>query len=288
MDQLLDDGDPHNVLVAYTQDASSSYGGMRLLQELAARAVRDGHLPVLLGPYDQGQPTDHVRFAKNLSTRLAEIRANLGLPDPADGRDDDIVAAAVAYTDLADKPLGLVKAIRSAFKALIADLAASDQAHLSERPRVVLLFHRIDQWGDAVRPLLAMLGPPGLNPGFDPVPVVLTGTNVGDLADMRAAKSTYQWVHFLPLGRFHSEDDDPEDILAYQWWLLNPYDRKTPVYAPRRGADGWQEYIRLAMSDRPLYAKKYLLQFAEVAVKRREFTSDMDEDILDGYARAMP
>ena len=58
MDRLLEGSDPLNVLVGYTQDTAKSYGGLRLLQELAARAVRAGCFPVLLGPYDQKPPPE--------------------------------------------------------------------------------------------------------------------------------------------------------------------------------------------------------------------------------------
>ena len=284
MDLLLDDTKSLNVLVACTPDSSNSYGGLRLLQELAARAVRAGHLPVLLGPYDQGQPTDHVRFAKELSAKITEIRINLGLKRKPDG----IVTAAQEYTDLKDPPLEIVGAIRDAFTELAADLSAAAPGPPGQQPTVVLLCHRVDKWGDALGPLLKMLGPPGLNPGLDPVPVVLTGAGTGELAEMQVEKSTARWVHFLPLGRFRSDDDDPEDILAYQWWWLNPEDRDTPVYAPRRGAEDWHDLIRNSMDERPLYAKKHLLKFAQLAVSRRWFTADMDADILDAYARGVP
>jgi hypothetical protein len=42
------------------------------------------------------------------------------------------------------------------------------------------------------------------------------------------------------------------------------------------------------MDERPLYAKKHLLKFAQLAVSRRWFTADMDADILDAYARGVP
>lgn len=283
MDRLLDGSDPLNALVAYTQDPAKSYGGLRLLQELAARAVRAGWFPVLLGPYDHDPPPSRARFAADLSDKLTDVRANLGLPP----REDRLVAVA----ESAAKPLHLVAAIREALEALVADLPAADPVAGSPQPRVVLLCHRVDRWvddvdhRDALDDLLAMLGPKGLSPGAYPVPVVLTGADTGALGTARQEKHGAAWVKFLPLGRFRDGDDDPEDILAYQWWLLNPPER-IPVYAPKRGADpGWQDQLRWVMGNATaIYDEAQLFGFAKAS--RVFFTADMDADILANYAKA--
>jgi hypothetical protein len=94
------------------------------------------------------------------------------------------------------------------------------------------------------------------------------------------------WIRFEPLGRFRCDDSDPEDILAYQWWLLNPpLDRK--VYAPKRGSTlGWQALLRLFMQDKALYDEKALFAFATTSVDY--FTADTDNDVLAGFAQAAP
>jgi hypothetical protein len=155
----------------------------------------------------------------------------------------------------------------------------------------VLLCHRVDRWVDdidrldALDDLLGMLGPKGLSPGAYPVPVVLTGADTGALATARQERHGAAWATFLPLSRFRDGDDDPEDILAYQWWLLNPPER-TPVYAPKRGADpGWQDQLRWVMSNaRAIYDEAQLFGFAKAS--RVFFTADMDADILNGYDKA--
>ena len=54
-----------------------------------------------------------------------------------------------------------------------------------------------------------------------------------------------------PLDRFPTEDN--EDILAYQWWLLNP-PPGIPAYAPLRTAsDLWHEDLRLALELDAIY-----------------------------------
>jgi len=283
MDRLLDGSDPLNVLAAYTQDSVKNYGGLRLLRELAARAVRAGCFPVLLGPYDQDPPSGRVGFATDLRDKLAEIRLDLDIPE----REDSIVAAAESGA----KPQHLVAVIRQALEALVADLPAADPVAARPQPRVVLLCHRVDRWVgdidhlDALDALLAMLGPKGLSPGAYPVPVVLTGADTGALAAARQAKHGAAWLKFLPLGRLRDGDDDPEDILAYQWWLLNPPER-TPVYAPKRGAGpGWQDQLRWVMSNaEAIYDEVQLFGFAKAS--HFFFTADMDADILAGWDKA--
>jgi hypothetical protein len=276
MDRLLDGDDPLNVLVACTPDPVKGYGGLRLLRELGARAVRAGRLPVLLGPFDQDPPQTRASVAEALSDKLDEIRETLELPS----KPNRIVGEAQSGA----KPQRLVRAIREAFDELVADLPETDPVRASPHPRVVLLCHRVDEWLDALDGLLALLGPQGLSPGGHAIPVVMTGTETGALAQARL--DTYKgaaWAKFAPLDRFHSDDSDPEDILAYQWWLLNPPER-TPVYAPKRGADpSWQGQLRFVMR-KSLYDEQELFGF--VKASSFFFTSDMDGDMLASYAKA--
>ena len=277
MDRLLDWDDPLKVLVAYTPDGRKRYGGMRLLQELSARAVRAGRLPVLLGPYDEDQPADRVAFAEALSDKLDQIRDNLSL----DPKPNGIVAATAD-----PKPTPLANAIWMALHELVADLPADDPVRIGPEPRTVLLCHRVDQWGDgALAGLLAMLGRPGLgSSGAHRVPVVLTGADDGRLAEARQGRlNGAVWAKFAPLGLFRSDDEDPEDILAYQWWLLNPPEG-TDVYAPRRGLDpAWHRMLRREMRNaKTLYDAEALFGWADTATPFI-FTRNNDRDMLQGY-----
>jgi hypothetical protein len=277
MDRLLDGGDPLNVLVAYTHDPDMSYGGARLLRELSARAVRAGRLPVLLGPFDGDPPVTRTQFAENLADKLAEIRMLFGLPSRPSRTAE--VAAVPGM-----RRLDLVSAIREDLDGLVRDLPGTDPVQASPAPRVVLLCHRVDQWLEALEDLIGMLGSSGLHPGLDPVPVVLTGADTGELR--RALEGRLRgrsWVKCAPLDRFSSADD--EDILAYQWWLLNPPESQ-PVYAPKRGAgDDWQGSLRFVMNLFPgsMYEPAVLFGFVKTLA---EFTSDMDDDLLASYEKA--
>jgi CHAT domain-containing protein len=277
MDRLLNGRDPLNVLVAYTSDPDKSYGGTRLLRELGARAVREGRLPVMLGPFNGDPPVTRVGFAEALADKITEIRDLFGLP----ARPSQAVEAAVRP---GAKRLDLVRAIHADLDGLVGDLPDGDPVKASPQPRVVLLCHRVDQWLDALEDLIGMLGPRGLHPGPDPVPVVLTGADTRDLHDvLEGSWRGPSWVRCAPLGRFSSEDD--EDILAYQWWLLNPPEEE-PVFAPKRGVSSeWQAQLRWVMDNaaKALYDEKVLFGFAKTLVG--SLTSDRDDDLLASYDR---
>ena len=285
-DRLIDASDPLNVLIAHAGD-QGSYGGMRLLRELGARAVRSGRVPVLLGPCDEEPPTNRQELAGQFRDKLEEIRVNLGLADR------EVRAVAVA-ADPQTKPRHLARAIRSDLDELERDLPESDLVRNSPHPRVVLLCHQVHRWLDALDDLLAMLGPQGLGPGEHPLPVVMTGADSDErgsqLREARLEKyNGATWITFEPLGRFRSDDDDPEDILAYQWWLLNPMGRH-PVFAPRRGStNDWQRILRQHLGDKrkPLYDEPSLFGMA-AALEPLFFTSDTDNDVLKAFSDVAP
>ena len=282
MDRLLDGGDPLNVLLGYTPDPSRSFGGERLLRQLGARAVRTGVLPLLLGPFDQSPPTSRARLAREIRKSIQNVRVLLALPP---GPEVLRVNETAANPDA--EPFDLALAIRADLDDLVADLPGDDRVWLREagQPRVVLLCHRIDGWLDALDDLLGMLGPTGLHPGKGPLPVVATGADIDPLSTARLRRwSGRPWVKAAPLGRFPVEAD--EDLLAYQWWLLNPPERK-PVYAPRRSApQGWRKMLRWVMQD-CIYDENKLFGWAEAA-QEDYFTSEMDYDLLASFARAAP
>jgi CHAT domain len=283
MDRLLDGDDKLNVILGYTPTPYGSYGGERLLRELGARAVRAGVVPVLLAPFDVKPPTTRVMLAREVAKCLRFVRGKFGLPAPAGGSR----AMAVAADDGADA-VDLAAAIRADLGDLVAELNArlpeTDpvRSRHGDQPRAVLLCHRVDGWDEAGYDLLDMLGPVGLEPDAPPLPVVLTGADTDAIREARLTRwSGKTWVKPMPLGRFSSDDD--EDVLAYQWWLLNPPEDQ-PVYAPKRDApDDWQELLRASMEDRPLYPDLHLYKWAQKA--RYFLTSDTDNALLAGYAQ---
>jgi hypothetical protein len=281
MDRLLDGDDPLNVLLAYTPDNRGSFGGERLLRQLGARALRLGVLPVLLGPFDQSPPTSRARLAREIRKSIQNVCVLLGLPPPP-----ALLRVNAAAADPDTESFDLVAAIRADLDDLVAALPADDPvwSRAPGQPRVVLLCHRVDGWLDALDDLLAMLGPTGLHPGSLPLPVVVTGADTDPLKSTRLRQwSGKPWARAAPLGRLPTDKD--EDLLAYQWWLLNPPDRR-PVYAPRRHApQEWGDLLRWVMQD-CIYDEDKLYGFASRAAVF--FTSEMDHDLLASFARAAP
>jgi hypothetical protein len=145
-----------------------------------------------------------------------------------------------------------------------------------------VLCHRVDGWEQALYDLLGMLGSTGLKSGNAPVPVVVTGADTV-LKEERSGWRGKAWVKCAPLGRFSAVDD--EDVLAYQWWLLNPPAGR-PVYAPRPGGtQRWRKVVRLAMPTWPrIYDEEQLLSW--LAAIEDDFVSDTDDALLASYAQA--
>jgi hypothetical protein len=192
-----------------------------------------------------------------------------------------------AAADPDAEPFDLALAIRADLDDLVAALPGDDPVWRREagQPRVVLLCHRVDGWLDALDDLLGMLGPTGLHPGKEPLPVVATGADIDPLTSARLRRwSGRPWVKAALLDRFPVEGD--EDLLAYQWWLLNP-PAGMPVYAPKReGPQGWRKMLRQAMKGY-IYDENQLFGWAEAA-QEDYFTSEMDSDLLASIARAAP
>ena len=282
MDRLLDGGDPLNVLLGYTPDPNRGFGGERLLRQLGARAVRMGVLPLLLGPFDQLPPTNRTRLAREIRKGIQNVRVLLALPPGP-----EVLRVTTTAADPDAEPFDLALAIHADLDDLVAALPGDDPVWRREagQPQVVLLCHRVDGWLDALDDLLDMLGPTGLHPGKRPLPVVATGADIDPLNTARLRRwSGKPWVKASPLDRFPVEAD--EDLLAYQWWLLNPPESK-PVYAPRRSApQGWRKVLRWVMED-CIYDQNKLFGWAEAA-QEDYFTSEMDYDLLASFARAAP
>jgi hypothetical protein len=298
LDRLLDADDNLKVLVAHTPNAAKSYGSTRLLRELGARAVRSDVLPVFLGPFDNDRPDCLRKLAKEFEERINEIRShllNLNMWYPSE---------AVAAVENGAVGLVLAKAIRRDLDALVAALPADDPVRhrAAGQPRTILLCHRVDMWTGVIDKLLDLLGPVGLDGGATPVPVVLTGAENDDalkgVLEGRRFGGAH-WIDFVPLRRLRGDRDEDdggmggaprnEDVLAYQWWLLNPpeaLDGRQLAFAPRRGApDDWKNAIRTTlrrlncMYDEVIY---------DLAAGSSSLVSASDDYLLESYAKVLP
>jgi hypothetical protein len=282
MDLLLDGvSDAPHALVASTPGKDKHYGGTRLLRELGARAVRTGVVPILLGPYDHDPPTSLAGLsglAGKLSTAVS---------DTCDALHVDRTSSRLEAVGDGVKPRDLADAIRADLDQVILALDPDDpvRSRPPGLPQVVLLCHRVDTWQAAFDGLLDMLGPRGLRGSGRRIPVVMTGAGIDALEQGRdGSRKIPCSAVFLTFGRLPTAED--KDLLAYQWWLLNP-PHGTPAYALRRNASPlWREWFRHSLENDPVYPGARLYKTAEI--DKGYFISDSDEDLLATYVQAVP
>lgn len=221
-------------LAVYTASAQSRMGRSRLLRELAAHAVRDGHLPLLLAKRQEPIRTvDELgrAFLDELSRMRVEV---LGIDESVTsqlrmlntGRFADLDPEVTA--DMHDE----VVTVRAVGRALRLDLTelhreAKSECEYFESPdsRLVVLLDDIDLFGEMAREVLErMFGPYGLGTSKDPIPVVLSWTHgrAGDpwLRELAPGSQSLPWLEISELNPF---SEDGEDMIAYKTVLLNPF-----------------------------------------------------------------
>lgn len=250
-------------IVVAAKGSTSGLGGTRLLQEIGWRVLRDGHVPLLLGPYQDPRrtPTTSWGLVHAVLWQLVLVSELMDLPPFApralqfelgEPAAQGLVAAAEREPAIARaairRALGrLLEFPGEVDPSLTRDLLAADLDDLVRRAvarwgapfgdhsRALVLCDDVHAW--AVPPpdggpppltglecLLAMLNPTGLGRPERPVPVVLT-TSV----TIGAGERVRQWCASARPGFLvHPMDDlTPEErVVGYQWVLLHPWTTK--------------------------------------------------------------
>jgi hypothetical protein len=243
---------PQRVL-AIVADGQPGVGRTRLLLELAAQMLRDGHIPIVLAS-DQPdwQPPQSLReFAKELARVIREVRRTLDLDfalepqleamladrsAPVSGQPAlrrDIAAELGPDGELTAAALRL--AMQADLRRLVKDARKRHESVERAEGRAIVLLDRVEQYrveqqGVERREdllsgvLFEMLDGFGFGTSDEPVPAVLAlamgqpaNTVVKDTLEGFARRD---YVNPLPLSPFNVEVD--EDLLAYSWILLNP------------------------------------------------------------------
>ena len=269
-DELMQ-GTGLRVLVVETADREG-LGRRRLLKELGATALRDGHAPLLLIPPETSAPRSLRAFGAALLERLRDVRARLLLPEDSEsvifevlgGGNLDLpenaelrsvkVAGFLAQQQrdgAAIEPVELRTAIGIDLARLAKALRTSELPTATEASRPLVLLGGVEYWGDALVPLLNdVIHADGLGRQGEPVPVVVTcrasGMTNGLLTPLREqATGLEPWIRVMPLTPFTEQ----EDVIAYQWVLLNPR-RKLRVryadeaYVVRKPDMPWHKSLR--------------------------------------------
>jgi CHAT domain len=315
-DELLAPGKDLEVLVVYTE-GQRGLGKRRLLEELAIRALREGHVPCPVWPAKEDAPRTVRALALELLKAIRDARLRLGLPVdvhssllPLLARESDVRIEFPAGEDerwielnllidalTADnRPLGaggLRAAAAIDFGRLGADLRASGLSIATPESRPLVLLAGIEYWGEALEPLFqALLNEDGLGRPNDPVPVVVTCDlkSVGsDFLGIRKEQSERtEWIRFERLEPFAQ---DGEDSLAYRWILLNPRKRlDVPdakyVYVAKHAEGEWLDEFRDFVRGVPGHMSSEMFYWSVRGLaKRGELERGDDDAVLQGYAQ---
>ena len=233
---------PRRVL-AIVADGQPGVGRTRLLFELAAQMLRDGHIPIMLASDEPGwkPPQSLQAFAEMLRRAIRKVRRTLDLGSPPESQLALLLGDRSAQGpgqpslrgDIADElgPDGelTAEALRLAMQAdlrrLVKDARKRHESIRRAEGHAVVLLDLVEQYGELLPEVIyRMLDGSGFGTSDQPVPAVLAlamgqpaNTIVKDTLERVASRS---WLCQLPLKPFDFDSD--EDLLAYSWILLNP------------------------------------------------------------------
>jgi hypothetical protein len=251
----------HRVLLIQTANTTAGIGRHRLLQELSAQALREGHVPVLISfKQPHWEPSTVARLAVWFLRAVATAREAFGL----DPRVDectllDLMLDEIPYEKYeADRKYPARTRLKRILKWIEDEVDAGGEIldagiakesfqgelyalldELRQPPtqigkegkegRAVVLLNQVHNYGDAIHPLLSkLIGNFGLGRIDEPVSVVLCYSKA-DLTDATLKEAIegkgIRWLQ-EELGPFRQEDD--EDMLAYQQVMLN-LDKHDPL-----------------------------------------------------------
>lgn len=257
-DEVIDDG--AGALAILARESIRGLGGTRLLQEIGWRLLRDGQLPVFLGPYNDKQgPATARAVVTEILLQLVLITEKLALPPLlpqtpwADPRDDSYPARrdalaglspAMARTQIRRLLAELRDGTQPLDLAIVADFLADDLTALADcaaehcgvpfgaHTRTVLLCDDVHHWGSptsepasfagtGLGALLELTGSAGLGRPGRPMPVLFTGSRTE-----AAGPALTAWAQNLRAGHrvVPLQEFNPEEaVLGYQWVLLHPW-----------------------------------------------------------------
>lgn len=260
------------VLVAFTKTAERGYGRTRLLQELGAQALRDGHVPVLL-TFDE-----HVDFPKELgelvhafSTAISTLRHDVLDVGESHVSQLELLASAMPSPQLDQviqselnrshglTPRAVSRAIRVDLTALLADTKQKIPFFRDAGGQAVVLLDDVDRYGDLVPLFFArqdgLVNATGFGTPEQPVPVVMTASLGGEhdarLRQIWEQRELLSWLATETLDPFRA---DGEDLIAYELVLLNPF---APDLLPGVSDVGWAFNDEVADEVRDRWRKRF-------------------------------
>ena len=280
-----------------------SMGKSRLIRELAARAIRDGHVPIMISSdeplWDPPKTMEDLR--KELIRAIFKACEIFGLIPAAaqlialgQPEGSQLDATLKAYLDVEGKVTTkiLLKALGIDLNEMMARAEAAPQftEGAVHRPIVLLdQIHLYDQ--EFLKNLDQALGKGGLGYSEEnPIPLILAfePTAAADKV-ITLTESKRTWLTVLDLEPFSREKD--QDLMAYRRVLLNPFNRElfpnvsdkafavNPEAAPTDVGE-WFDVVRNVLDGRPgRLIENTLYGFARLA-KDQEVLLEGDDLVL--------
>jgi len=304
LDALLGPGQPGALLL------HSSYpykiGGTRALQELAAEAVRLGHLPVRVGPFTSADaPATLEALVYMIALQMVRVADLEGVAPPRQTLQlaaQDPPAAAPSLDELLvlDRTGLPPRPDRSLVRALRADLFGLRDAVAAARPGVfaasaapLLLLDDVHLCLDGLARLLALLSARGLGDAPQTLPVVVFGKEHNGagalLKDERERGGRHGPLRFRELKPVERLEGGA-DRLAFLSWMLNPTcgveDWPTMVLAPDAASpfpDQWLDTFREALRERNFYDPAAHHSFARYGLKYGLLVTGDDDAVLQAF-----
>ncbi len=231
---------PRRVL-AIVADQQPGVGRTRLLLELAAQMLRDGHIPIILASDepDWKPPQSLQAFGEMLGRTIRKVRRTLDLGSAPESQlalllGDRSAPGQLSLRDDIAEELGpggeltavaLRLAMQADLRRLVKDARRRHESVERAEGRAIVLLDLMEQYGELLPEVMyRMLDGSGFGTSDEPVPAVLAlamrqpaNTIVKDTLERVASRS---WLRQLPLRPF--DFNSGEDLLAYSWILLNP------------------------------------------------------------------
>ncbi len=297
------------VLAAYTKSQQSGLGRTRLLHELTAQAVRDGHVPCLVTKI----PTNLRELATKVVEEIEQAREAFNLAYLPNHSQLDLLSFE-SIENLKNNPdldgqiqrllmrnkVITAKAVQIAIQKDMADLI---QEAYQKYPtikvaggRPLILLHQIDQYGEELTNALMnhMLNGFGLGTQDDPIPVILTFSNVGGprhmLDQFVQGQKSKAWLKLRAVEPFRQEND--EDMLAYKRILLHPYkhNKRALVFnnSDEAKLQEWKNNFRQHLKGLPQKFSdgSFIGLLTDLAKKDKFLIEANDEDLLKAMREA--
>jgi hypothetical protein len=216
-----------------TKEPLGGVGKTRLLEELAARSVFDGFVPVIVRNDKKNPEAPHNLFemALQISAAVAEARANYGLPaislpetrrfaydfpepkvppDPSNRRQfrlqEEALDEFLRNNRAAGKPAAVkIARVLDLIQDECAQLRAEVQGDSATVPTVLLLLDDLHRYAGCVQAILPSIGEYGLGRADIPLPLVFTCTAVENDKAVEDELRLRQDIRVTPLNAFASE-----------------------------------------------------------------------------------